>query len=763
MAVEKQELHKIIEELLPLDKLKEMLGDEQFKKMEAALQAVKELEVKYKKLEASVKPLQEIEVQYNAIKEKERIENAFIASMTDSEFVKRAEKIIREIQTKVSVGYTVDLTFTPHPYEKLRKLATKKIEIRTTSKQHRHITPVAVMEHIFNNAIQEGDSIDQLLLRLKSKVEIFKSSLTEKDNTYIQAVFDFFKKPEYQTPSGVNLLIKLLAHFYNTKVSLNMRDTYVKIPYKIQNCYITPLLGFSGNLNIHQEEGSFVNLLCTNLDRLNGLCQQKKALTSVQKKQMLYMIFALFDYLPLPKNAKNPEKSKLNSKKDRYIEEPIERLYQVAATHLHFIFEAYPRLFDQFKKEIFARFLHYVSVGVRKEDLFALFKAESFSSLCGELIASQGQFSNFAIASQFTNAGDACGFARQYGYKDANAFFNLLAKNVQKQLIAYNAEYFLDLNPHLVRSPKDSSQSLLNQQNISDCFEDNAIEFLCSKFNKDGNFEDSVPVQEPKKIEDLLKINMKLFKKVFRGQMLNALCNKKSQLVEESMGKKDPSNKLLLRYLTKEGEKAYATNVKSFYALLQKLKGYKHSPTLIRQSIKIAYEESKENLALTKEASAELQEVVFIMRKPANTTVMPLTLTATMQRPLVQISNAVQLLDTLPALPTTPESSDGGEYEYTESPIKEKITRSERFALKEELPTSPYKKPSEKKSTLIPSTPLRPISQNIFGSVLSQGTTQGTKRAQTKPNDENGSTKKRKIETNTTKSTTTNPQSRMWG
>lgn len=417
----------IIKQMFLLDKVQEVLSEEEKNKLSNAIN----------------------EIEKN--QEKQSIETALIKKIENSSYWQASSDIISSIHP--NSGYIVDLVFNADG-----TLHKKTIEIRKTGKQHRHVTPVAWVARVFNNvfdkAIQEKWDINTIITMLQSKILVFNHSITQEDQDCIQSVFDFFKSPTYQTPSGISSLTKIITHFYNTKSLLSFEDSYVEITYKINDCY---LVVPANKLNIYKNEGAFVRAVCENLDSLE---QQQKELSNSEKKQIIYNVFSLFDYLPLPKNVKTQKNQNKKEKKTRYSGEKMERLCEVAANHLHFFFEAYPKISGNknFKRELFDGFLQYLTLGVNEENLFNLFSVENFFALRKNLIVKDANEipSIEELKNKFTNKGEINGFSLQY--KEITDFEDCLKDQVLEKLKQYAQDYFTEIQG-LNKSSSDNSNS----------------------------------------------------------------------------------------------------------------------------------------------------------------------------------------------------------------------------------------------------------------------------------------------------------------
>jgi hypothetical protein len=371
-----------------------------------------------------------------------------LAAFEKSDYWKEAKNIVDSIT--VGNSYSVDITFYPD-----NTLKSKKIDIRSSGKQHRHVTPIALVEHIILNALQEKANVDSILKSLYSKLECFKLNVNGEDNKLIQGIFDFFKHPDNQTISGISFLIKITAHFYHKKLSLIMKEEGIKTP-PIHASYIVPSLKFGGTKYKHKAEGSFVSALLKLLDGMEEeLCKGGKSLTALQEKQIVYAIFALFDYLPLPKNAKKIKEMLFNCQKNRYVGEPIERLYDVSANHLHFIFEAYPNLASFYKKKIIKGFLKYVAFGVPIDKLCRLLNCKNKTFLSNKIKIKPAPLKNY------TAEGSVRGFSAQYDQNNQNSFLNTLKDNVEKRLSYVSGDYLFELEmSHDKRIDSDSDNDL---------------------------------------------------------------------------------------------------------------------------------------------------------------------------------------------------------------------------------------------------------------------------------------------------------------
>lgn len=344
-------------------------------------------------------------------------EQELIQRLEQTKFWQSAKESVDEF--KVSASYMVEIDFDKD--KKLKEGAN--FYIRHSGTQDRHVTPVVVIEKIISDVLQPGKSMDNIIKDLLYKVKILGSDHI--DNDFSQFLFDYYKNPEKINSGELVHLIKIVAHLYNQNLSLAMSDGHIQIPYNTNDCYIVPTLEFGGKLYTHAKEGSYISAMHKILDGFN---QKAKAneLNDSEQKQMVYAIFAMFDYLPLPKSP-SIKSDGLDKSKHRYPSEDKERLYRVAANHLQFIFEAYPELYNKYNKDITKGFLQYVSSGVKLEDLYAITDCTNLPDLAKKL-----KMTTKDVRSTFTNdeSGVVKGFAQQYKMDTGNFYF-AMEKKVQ--------------------------------------------------------------------------------------------------------------------------------------------------------------------------------------------------------------------------------------------------------------------------------------------------------------------------------------------
>lgn len=429
--------------------LEELLSKEtliQRDKVESTLGSLKVLEAKVLKLEAREQEAAEMQELYDKI----------LDSFQNGKHYKKAKRVVQSIN--YSSGYMVDLMFDPSD-----RLISSNIDIRNNLKQDRHVTPILLVKQIILNSLQENASIEDIFLSLQSKIEVFKLFLKQKDNTFIQRIFDFFKHPHYQTSTGISLLIKILAHFYNNKAYLIMDDKGVSISEKVHQVFLLPSLRFGGEKSVHKGEGTFVAAalkFVKGMDDIIDQCGNTVRLKPVELAQVIYSIFSVFDYLPLPERDTSSIVRKAGDKlpnytaRNRYYGENIERLYQVAANHLHFVFEAYPALGAYYKVEILEGFLKYLAFGVSPEDLCKVCEVESEFLLQKKVDMTQS-----AILQNFTNKGKMQGFYRQYcdpSLVTQDEFLKDLSMKTKQILCQASVDYFLEFDPALEQSVEKS-------------------------------------------------------------------------------------------------------------------------------------------------------------------------------------------------------------------------------------------------------------------------------------------------------------------
>lgn len=157
----------------------------------------------------------------------------------------------------------------------------------------------------------------------------------------------------------------------------------------------------------------------------------------------------------------------------------MERLYEIAAKHLHFVFQAYPG-FEQYRKSIFKGFLRYISNGVTQENLCELFGCKNI-----EVLNQVTGISKTEIKKNFINYG----FAEQYGCSAANKekdFYTTLLEKVEVILVTYNLPYLFDIHPEYEEI--GSPMSTLKDETIPNLFREYSCEFLYSIFLQNKNF-----------------------------------------------------------------------------------------------------------------------------------------------------------------------------------------------------------------------------------------------------------------------------------
>ncbi len=322
-----------------------------------------------------------------------------IDQIEKSNYYQLARDYIEEL--RFSVGYTAEIVFNND-----RKLSSYKFEIRHTGKQRRHVSPIGLVESIILQALRIGNTPSQIFEALWLKIQVFKADLDPNASGDIQKVFDYFKHPQYLNAEGINRLIKILANFYHDNFYLTFDDDHIKIPYKTNDCCLVPTLSFGGTQYIHQGEGSFIKALLKILDNFEKKVGENQTLSQQEIHQMNYSVFAMFDFLPLPKGTKKLS-SKPNIARHRYKNETIERLNETLTTHLLFIFEAYPNLNQKYSKEITQAFFSYVTKGVSEKRLLALFQKEDIEEVV-EILDEKSEHVLITIAdvqSNFTNQG----------------------------------------------------------------------------------------------------------------------------------------------------------------------------------------------------------------------------------------------------------------------------------------------------------------------------------------------------------------------
>jgi hypothetical protein len=493
------------------------------------------LSEKKEEIEAHLNGLEKIETSYSIILRRKEFEEKLIDKIEEDEFWQDAKRIIDDIN--YSAGYGAEIFF-----DKKNKLITGKIEIRHSRRQARHITPVALIERIIDSSLQKGANPDDVLIALRDKIQIFKPYYLDKDrdNDYIQKIFDYFNHPDNKNAYGIAILIKILAHLYNENILLAMNDDYITIPYQTNSCYLIPTLVSGGKKYSHKAEGSFIKELCKVLDYFENKIEENassnKLLSKIEVKQMTYAIFAMFDYLPLPKNSKNPKSKILDDEKHRYVGEGLDRLYDIATNHLHFIFEAYPG-FEKYRKEIFEDFLYYLSYGVLQKDLLEIFACSNIDQLNIKLDLNLAEET---IVEDFTNQGQARGFASQYK-KKPELFYGDLKENVEKLLTDRNPDYLYSIHPGI--EPPETPASELKKEKTKEHFTSYVHQYLYLAYFYDENIKRDFN-KLSSEIQAVFKINVAKFNVKFKEAVIKFFYNEKLQ--QNFLGS---AKKLLVRNL----------------------------------------------------------------------------------------------------------------------------------------------------------------------------------------------------------------------
>ena len=386
-------------------------------------------------LKQSIEALREIEYEKNVTILLDALRIAKNRKVEQSNYWQTAQQIFNSIKPRS--GYMFDLII-----EKGRLVDLGEIVFRKKGKQDRHITPIGVIKHLFEEILQKGQTLGEMRVAILGQIELFKENNSQAANDYIQAVFDYYRHEDaVKNPYQLNQLLKIVAHFYTDVSPLVLSDEYVKIPYHTYNCYLVPTKEFGTDTILHKQEGSFIqalNKILTGFNwilllgatdkeynindalsikkmkfsqetiayiekRANAIKGDNGSLSQQELAQVIYAIYAMFDYLPLPEDAANPKRKPLNKKLHRYVEEDISRLYKVAANHLHFVFAAYPMLAEKYQHEIIEGFLNYVTYGVTENDL----KLMGINTLITDTKTDIN-------LTDFTVAGKARGFITQY-------------------------------------------------------------------------------------------------------------------------------------------------------------------------------------------------------------------------------------------------------------------------------------------------------------------------------------------------------------
>ena len=434
-----------------------------------------------------LQPLKELEKTNNEQKQTNAQLIAQVEQLEKSRFWEAAQEVHDAI--KPNSGYEFDLTI---ENEKLINIA--KISFRKTGQQDRHVTPISVISHIFREILYEGMTLEDARIVILHQLETFKISKNEKDEKFIQAIFDYYRHPGViKNQDHLKNLLKIVAHFYNERSFLVMNEDCIKILSSTYQRYLIPPEAFGGGQYLHTSEGNFIAALNKTLtgyslmlqiaadpseeeqlskafsvksisapDRRTikrlaaGLQSDAPKLKQEDLNKVIYAIYASFDFLPLPAGAANRANVTINPKNHRYQGEPMERLAELMANHLQFIFAAFPKLEECYQQDILNGFIKYVVEGVTAEDLKNIGITPEFA-----------QLNKITDLKNFTNAGNVKGFNSQY--PEAN-FKDVLTQNVVAILQArqsYDQYEAVDLSLQSVHAPSPTATPLAHQTPFS--------------------------------------------------------------------------------------------------------------------------------------------------------------------------------------------------------------------------------------------------------------------------------------------------------
>ncbi len=277
-------------------------------------------------IEKNLKALEDLEISQletsQIVDKSSEIENKrkLIESLKNTKSYKEAEFVIKAI--KISKAFVIDVNFDNQKC----LLPNPKIKIRMGGIQGRHVTPIAIIERIIKNSLKPNALISEVIKSLQDKIGVFlENTLYENKKNYynIQPIFEYFKLTENQTSANVNLLIKIIAHFYNKKIIPTLHDSCVPIFYKINTCYLLPPSKkfkkylYAGDVNgeANLQKGlvrildEFEEKISRSLMELSFNDSLEKAiikpLSKIEIKQLCYAVFAMFGFLPLPAEAKH--------------------------------------------------------------------------------------------------------------------------------------------------------------------------------------------------------------------------------------------------------------------------------------------------------------------------------------------------------------------------------------------------------------------------------------------------------------------------
>lgn len=353
---------------------------------------------------------------------------------TETIYQRYGKEIAEKIITARSAGFYAMVVTKENGAIDASKLS---INIRHAGEQARHVTPICFVQNALIYAIRDDmtpiDAIKSLLNRaqtlLPSKPIYIKEAIDS--NTYVQAIFEYFGHlGEAATHSDVTNLFILLACLYNELPYLAMNDNYQKIASNTHQRYFVPRPVFFNSKSklAHSQEGSFISAhqktllgyefilriahgLEENIDDMRQLVDVftrskpvspflPTALTAPEPKdprenfsikaviqrasphtilsdqevaQVVYSVYATFDYLPISSAAVSATLKAPNAEHHRWIDEPIQRLHVLVANHLRLFFAAHPALCDLYQAEIINGFIHHVAFGVTGDQVEKLY------------------------------------------------------------------------------------------------------------------------------------------------------------------------------------------------------------------------------------------------------------------------------------------------------------------------------------------------------------------------------------------------------
>lgn len=235
----------------------------------------------YEELIDALEKMQQVEQAHNKIVRKQATKIALERIVEKSKYWKIARDIFTSIHP--NGGYFFDLRF-----KQGRLLSIEKMNFRTNGKQDRHITPISVIKHLFEEQLQKDMTPDEARKALLSQLETFKSGIeiNLRLNKSNKIIVDYLKTLDVTKESKpAEALFNLIAPLYNTEeqnfIRALLTDAF-KSPFivdVVKEEILANLEKFEENIPIH---------LITNYFQTYDVANDPNPIMSLQKRIGFY-------------------------------------------------------------------------------------------------------------------------------------------------------------------------------------------------------------------------------------------------------------------------------------------------------------------------------------------------------------------------------------------------------------------------------------------------------------------------------------------